>query len=90
MSVDSQHFMDLVVYLHLIWSAPFQIMLAIVFLYFTMGPSVFAGVAVMILMIPFNAVIASISRKLQVRNKLGLRLAFVCNEFYVHIKTMHT
>ena len=28
----------------------------------------FAGVAVMILMIPFNAVIASINKKLQVRN----------------------
>jgi len=67
MSVDSQHFMDLVIYLHLIWSGPFQIILAIIFLYFTMGPSVFAGVTVMILMIPFNAVIASISQKLQVK-----------------------
>jgi len=31
-----------------------------------MGPSVFAGVGVMILMIPINAVIAAVSRKLQV------------------------
>ena len=66
MSIDAQRFMDLMPYFHVVWSAPFQIILAIFFLYFTMGPSVFAGVAVMILMIPFNAVIASISRKLQV------------------------
>ena len=66
MSIDAQRFMDLMTYLHCIWSCPFQIILAVIFLYFTMGPSVFAGVAVMILMIPFNAVIASISRRLQV------------------------
>ena len=69
MSIDAQRFMDLMSNLHLIWSCPFQIMLAITFLYFTMGPSVFAGVAVLILMIPFNAVIASIIKKLQVRDQ---------------------
>ena len=69
MSIDAQRFMDLMSNLHLIWSAPFQIILAITFLYFTMGPSVFAGVAVLILMIPFNAVIASIIKKLQVRDQ---------------------
>ena len=71
MSVDAQRFMDLVTYLHLIWSAPLQIVLSIVFLYIAMGPSVFAGVGVMILMIPINAVIAAISRKLQVNEGHG-------------------
>ena len=66
MSVDTQRFMDLMTYLHLIWSAPLQIVLSIVFLYIAMGPSVFAGVGVMILMIPVNAIFASIGRKLQV------------------------
>ena len=32
-----------------------------------MGPSIFAGVAVMILTIPVNAVIASYSKKLQAK-----------------------
>jgi len=68
MSIDAQRFMDLMSNLHLIWSAPFQIILAITFLYFIMGPSVFAGVAVMVLLLPVNAVIASINKKLQVRN----------------------
>ena len=66
MSVDAQQFMDLTAHLHLIWSDPFQLVLAILFLYITMGPSVFAGVRVMILMIPINTIIASITKKLQV------------------------
>ena len=71
MSVDAQRFMDLAAYLHLIWSAPLQIVLSIVFLYIAMGPSVFAGVGVMILMIPINATFASIGRKLQVKLLCG-------------------
>ena len=67
MSVDAQRFMDLATYLHLIWSAPLQIVLSIVFLYIAMGPSVFAGVGVMILLIPVNSIVASISKKLQVK-----------------------
>jgi ABC-type multidrug transport system fused ATPase/permease subunit len=67
MAIDAQRFMDLVAYLHTLWSAPFQIALSIIFLYQTMGPSVFAGLAVMVLLLPANAVIAFISRKFQIR-----------------------
>ena len=66
MSVDAQRFMDLLPYLHVVWSAPLQIILALVFLWYSMGPSIFAGVVVMILLIPINAVFAQKSRKLQV------------------------
>ena len=66
MSVDAQRFMDLMSYLHMIWSAPLQIVLALIFLYITMGFSIFAGFAVMVLLIPINAVIAAKSRTLQV------------------------
>lgn len=65
MSVDAQRFQDLTTYFHMIWSAPFQIALSLYFLYQTMGLSVLAGVGVMILMIPLNAVIAIRSRNLQ-------------------------
>lgn len=37
MSVDAQRFMDLVVYLNMIWSAPLQIALALYFLWQTLG-----------------------------------------------------
>ena len=66
MAIDAQRFMDLVTYLHMVWSGPLQIALSIIFLYQTMGPSVFAGVAVMVLLIPANATIAYISKKVQV------------------------
>ncbi|KAI6652539.1 Multidrug resistance-associated protein 1 [Oopsacas minuta] len=65
MSVDAQRFMDLMAYIHMIWSAPFQILLSITFLYFVIQYAVFAGLLVMFLMIPINGVIAAISLKLQ-------------------------
>ncbi|KAH9518524.1 Multidrug resistance-associated protein 1 [Bulinus truncatus] len=66
MSVDAQRFMDLTTYLHTIWSGPFQIGVALYFLFQTLGPSALAGVAVMILLIPLNAVLANKSRQYQV------------------------
>ena len=67
MAIDAQRFMDLTSYLNMLWSAPLQIVLSVYFLYDTMGPSVFAGVAVMVLLIPVNAILAVISRKFQVK-----------------------
>ncbi|XP_041062098.1 multidrug resistance-associated protein 1 isoform X2 [Carcharodon carcharias] len=66
MSVDAQKFMDLITYLNMIWSAPLQVILAMYFLWQNLGPSVLAGVAVMILLVPINAVIAMKMRNLQV------------------------
>ncbi|XP_072229952.1 ATP-binding cassette sub-family C member 3 isoform X2 [Leuresthes tenuis] len=66
MSVDAQRFMDLTTFLNMLWSAPLQIMLALYFLWQNLGPSVLAGVAVMVMLIPFNAVIAMKTRGYQV------------------------
>ncbi|XP_033988993.1 canalicular multispecific organic anion transporter 2 isoform X3 [Trematomus bernacchii] len=66
MSVDAQRFMDLTTFLNMLWSAPLQIMLALYFLWQNLGPSVLAGVAVMIMLIPLNAVIAMKTRAYQV------------------------
>lgn len=65
MSVDAQRFMDLVNNLHIIWSGPLQIVLALIFLYLTMGPSIFAGLAAILILVPLNACIAHISRRFQ-------------------------
>jgi hypothetical protein len=67
MSVDAQRFMDLMPYLHNIWSAPLQIVLSLVFLYLTLGPSIFAGFAIMVLTIPLNIWLGNWSKKLQVK-----------------------
>ncbi|KAK7134168.1 hypothetical protein R3I93_017543 [Phoxinus phoxinus] len=66
MSVDAQRFMDLTTFLNMLWSAPLQIVLALFFLWQNLGPSVLAGVAVMVLLIPFNAFIAMKTRTYQV------------------------
>ncbi|ORY40118.1 P-loop containing nucleoside triphosphate hydrolase protein, partial [Rhizoclosmatium globosum] len=72
MSVDAGRLGDLTTYFHIIWSGPFQICLALYFLYFTLGVAIFAGVAVMLLMIPVNGLLATWSRrlnKIQMSNK---------------------
>ncbi|NXY43194.1 MRP3 protein, partial [Ceuthmochares aereus] len=66
MSVDAQRFMDLTNFLNLLWSAPLQIFLALCFLWQTLGPSILAGVAVMVLLIPLNSAIAMKTRAFQV------------------------
>ncbi|ODM88253.1 Multidrug resistance-associated protein 1, partial [Orchesella cincta] len=72
MSVDVQRLMDLVAYLNMLWSAPFQIGVALYFLWDTLGPSVLSGVAVMILLIPVNGWLAGKVKNLhgqQMKNK---------------------
>ncbi|XP_044142673.1 multidrug resistance-associated protein 1-like [Bufo gargarizans] len=65
MSSDAQQLMDLTVNLNLLWSAPFQILMAIVFLWQELGASVLAGVAVLVLVIPLNAYIAAKVKQLK-------------------------
>ena len=43
MAVDAQHLMDLTSFLHMLWSCPLQIGLALYFLYDLLGCSAFAG-----------------------------------------------
>ncbi|KAG1269716.1 hypothetical protein G6F68_000016 [Rhizopus microsporus] len=72
MSVDAQRLMDLCTYFHIVWSGPLQIVIALFLLYNTMGPSVGAGLAVLILAIPLNTYIARKMRtyqKTQMGNK---------------------
>ncbi|XP_005176236.1 multidrug resistance-associated protein 1 isoform X1 [Musca domestica] len=67
MAVDAQRFMDLTTYLNMLWSAPLQIGLALYFLWQLLGPSVLAGLAVMIVLIPVNGVIANRIKTYQIR-----------------------
>ena len=68
MAVDSQRFGDLIHRVQIIWSAPFQISLALYFLWDVLGPSALAGLAVMVFMVPINSVIIRYLRRLQVSN----------------------
>uniref|UniRef100_A0A8C0EKT0 MRP1 protein n=1 Tax=Bubo bubo TaxID=30461 RepID=A0A8C0EKT0_BUBBB len=67
MSADAQQLMELTVNINLLWSAPFQIIMAVIFLWKELGPSVLAGVALLLLVIPINALIAAKVKRLKVR-----------------------
>uniref|UniRef100_A0A8D2JJF9 ATP binding cassette subfamily C member 2 n=1 Tax=Sciurus vulgaris TaxID=55149 RepID=A0A8D2JJF9_SCIVU len=68
MSVDAQKLMDVTNFLHLLWSTVLQIVLSIYFLWRELGPSVLAGVGVMVLLIPVNGILATKNRSIQFNN----------------------
>ncbi|XP_022091453.1 multidrug resistance-associated protein 1-like isoform X2 [Acanthaster planci] len=67
MSVDAQRLMDLCTFVNTLWSSPFQILVALFFLWRTLGPSVLAGYGAMALLIPLNAYVAVKIRSIQAR-----------------------
>ena len=70
MSVDIQGVSDFLPNLQLLWSAPLQVIIAVVSLYYSMGISIFAGVGIMLAMVPFHASLGGWTRKLQVEQML--------------------
>ncbi|CAL9730528.1 metal resistance protein Ycf1p [Monosporozyma unispora] len=65
MSVDIQKLQDLCQFFHLIWSGPFQILICLVSLYKLLGPSMWIGVVILVVMIPFNSFLVRIQKRLQ-------------------------
>ncbi|KAK9451809.1 P-loop containing nucleoside triphosphate hydrolase protein [Limtongia smithiae] len=65
MSVDAQRLQDITQNGQVLWSGPFQIFLCLYNLYSLLGNSMWAGVFVMIVMIPTNGYIARKQRALQ-------------------------
>ena len=68
MAVDAQKVMQLVQSFNQVWSAPFQICVAIYFLYVTMGVATLAGVGVLLLLVPLNLLLARLVRNIQVNH----------------------
>jgi len=67
MSVDCQRISDMTPYINMLWSAPLQICIAVYMLYQLLGPSVLAGLAIMVVLIPVNGAIAVLIRRFQVK-----------------------
>ncbi|XP_040848249.1 ATP-binding cassette sub-family C member 2 [Ochotona curzoniae] len=89
MSVDAQKLMDVTSFIHLLWSTVLQIVLSIYFLWLELGPSILAGVGIMILFIPVNAVLATKNRKLQFKNmKFKDKRLRIMNEILNGIKIL--
>jgi hypothetical protein len=64
MSVDATRLCGVIPYLHQFWSAPVQLFISVGLLYNIVGPSVFAGMLLMVLLIPANTWIAQKQTKL--------------------------
>uniref|UniRef100_A0A8C2LWX6 ABC-type glutathione-S-conjugate transporter n=1 Tax=Cricetulus griseus TaxID=10029 RepID=A0A8C2LWX6_CRIGR len=89
MSVDAQKLVEVTNYMHLVWSSVLQIALSIFFLWRELGPSVLAGVGVMVLLIPVNGVLATKNRKIQVQNmKYKDKRLKIMNEILSGIKIL--
>ncbi|KAM7408746.1 hypothetical protein PAMA_002464 [Pampus argenteus] len=89
MSADAQRFNDVTNFIHLLWSCPLQIGLSIVFLWLELGPSVLAGLAVMVLMVPINGLLATKARKIQIENmKFKDKRLKIMNEILNGIKIL--
>ncbi|KAK1792647.1 hypothetical protein P4O66_012581 [Electrophorus voltai] len=66
MSADAQRFNEVTNFIHLLWTCPLQIIMAISFLWVELGPSVLAGLLVMMLIVPVNGLLATKSKSFQV------------------------
>ena len=66
MSVDAQKLQDAPAYIHMLWSAPLNIAVAMYFLWQELGAATLAGLGLMICLVPVNAYIAQKTRKLQI------------------------
>ena len=68
MQIDSQRLMDVIQNLNLLWSSPLTVILSIYSLWGFLGPSCLAGLLVMVLLIPTNAVLGSKMKLYQRQN----------------------
>ena len=91
MSVDVRCIVDFLPNLQLIWSAPLQAVIAIISLYFTMGISIFAGVGVMVAVIPLNTWLGGWSRMIHMKQmKVKDNRTKIINEVLNGIKVDHS
>ncbi|XP_055339686.1 multidrug resistance-associated protein 1-like [Paramacrobiotus metropolitanus] len=65
MSVDALRFYDFMSFVHFLWSAPLQVILAMYYLYNLFGAAAFAGLGAIILTFPINAFAFSKMRQIQ-------------------------
>lgn len=92
MSVDAQKIQDFFTYSSLVWSVPVTIIGSTYLLWMEVGPAAFAGLAVLFLVIPLNALfLARKAMKLQgVQMKQKDKRFKLLNEIFSGIKVSMT
>ncbi|KAH8862468.1 Canalicular multispecific organic anion transporter 2 [Schistosoma japonicum] len=89
MSSDAQQFVQLMPFINILWSGPLQITVAMVFLWRELGPSVLAGVGVLLLLLPINVLAARRSKLFQEKKSAfaDCRIKFI-NELMSGIRVL--
>ncbi|GMR41248.1 hypothetical protein PMAYCL1PPCAC_11443, partial [Pristionchus mayeri] len=67
MAIDTEVFQNMTAQLFTFWSTPYQIIFALVFLYFTLGHSSVPGILIMTISIPINISCSIVNKKWQMR-----------------------
>lgn len=67
MAIDVERFQMITAQIQQYWSSPFQVTLALIFLFYTLGISALAGVIVMVIFVP-----------LTVSGSLFTKVYFIC------------
>uniref|UniRef100_A0A1I7XI47 ABC transporter domain-containing protein n=1 Tax=Heterorhabditis bacteriophora TaxID=37862 RepID=A0A1I7XI47_HETBA len=67
-TVDTEALVDAALYVHFAWSSLFEIVLALIFLYFTIGSPFLAAVIIVIIYAPLNFLCSRLIRSLQILN----------------------
>ena len=65
MSVDAQKLQEAPSFLHMLWSGPLTVAVALYFLWQQLGAAVLAGLTFLIILVPINGVVAQKSRMFQ-------------------------
>ncbi|CAM4856859.1 unnamed protein product [Rotaria socialis] len=89
MSIDASRFGDLTSYIHVLWSGPFQIVLALVLLYRQMQLAIIPGLILLLLLIPMNLYLQRVQKKLTTKQmKLKDQRIKMMNEILNGIKVL--
>ncbi|KAF4042415.1 ABC transporter [Phytophthora infestans] len=89
MSIDAQRLQELSTYINSVWFSIFQIVVACYLLWKQIGPATFAGVAVIILMLPVTAGISKLMRRLQLKlMEVKDERIKICNEVLAGMKVI--
>ncbi|KAL4118719.1 hypothetical protein PRIC2_011044 [Phytophthora ramorum] len=89
MSIDAQRLQELSTFINSVWFSIFQIVVACYLLWKQIGPATFAGVAVIILMLPLTAGISKLMRRLQLKlMKVKDERIKICNEVLAGMKVI--
>ena len=65
MSVDAQRLVETFWYVNQLWVGPFLIITSLYFLYLELGLAAFAGAGILVLLVPINAWLGNINKRLQ-------------------------